>query len=63
MTLSLSPEMIDAAVLQLTSLIENAQMPDKVRDSGRKFVADLDQWSEDIKKGLVNGNIQPTATT
>lgn len=48
--MQLSPEMIDAAVIQLRGLMENAEgIPENVRESGKKFVDDLDAWSESLK--------------
>lgn len=46
----MSPAMIDAAVIQLKSVIDNAEdIPDEVRTSGTAFVESLDKWSEKMK--------------
>jgi hypothetical protein len=47
---NMSPEMIDAAVVQLKMLLDNVpDIPENVRESGKKFVSDLDTWSETEK--------------
>jgi hypothetical protein len=51
MDMTLTPEMIDAAVIQLRTLFEhNETIPEKVRNSGKTFIDDLDEWSESMKK-------------
>ena len=46
-----TPEMIDAAVIQLKMLFEHLSgVPEKVTKSGKEFVAALDEWSEELKK-------------
>jgi hypothetical protein len=53
---NLTPEMIDAAVIQLRMVMEHAEgIPDKVRASGTEFVNDLDNWSTEMK-AKKNGN-------
>lgn len=48
---NLTPEMIDAAVIQLRMVMEHAEgVPEKVRASGKTFVDDLDEWSSEMKK-------------
>ena len=48
--MKLTPEMIDAAVIQLRMIFENSEdVPQKVRESGKIFVDDLDAWSEQMK--------------
>jgi hypothetical protein len=49
--MNLSPEMIDAAVIQLRAIFEHAEnIPANVRDSGKIFLDALDTWSEEMKK-------------
>lgn len=46
-----TPEMIDAVVIQLRAVFEHADnVPDKVKASGKAFLDDLDEWSEEMKK-------------
>jgi uncharacterized protein (UPF0147 family) len=45
-----TPEMIDAVVIQLrTALLNNDKVPENVQESGKKFLEDLDNWSEGLK--------------
>lgn len=49
--MELTPEIIDAAVIQLKMIFEHAEgIPPEVRDSGKIFVDNLDAWSERLKK-------------
>jgi hypothetical protein len=49
--MNLTPEMIDATVMQLRTVMEHAEgIPDKVKESGKQFLNDLDEWSEQLKK-------------
>jgi hypothetical protein len=49
--MKIPPEMIDAAVIQLQSLFDAGEgIPENVCESGKKFVADLDAWSDQLKK-------------
>ena len=49
--MNLTPEMIDAAVIQLKMIFEHAEdIPPEVRDSGKTFVDNLEAWSERLKK-------------
>ena len=49
--MQMTPEMIDAAVMQLKMLFENSEtIPGKVRDKGKEFIDALDEWSESMKK-------------
>lgn len=49
--MTLSPEMIDAAVIQLSGLMESDDsIPQEVRDTGKAFVGALDKWSEKMKQ-------------
>ena len=48
--MQLTPDVIDAAVIQLRTLLQTADgIPEPVKESGTKFVNDLDSWSEDLK--------------
>lgn len=50
--MKISPEMIDAAVIQLRTVFElNEEVPADVRESGKNFLDKLDAWSERMKKG------------
>lgn len=50
--MKLSPEMIDAAVIQLrTVFLHEQDIPEKVRVSGKTFLDELDAWSEEMKAG------------
>lgn len=45
-----TPEMIDAAVIQLRMVFDNDDgVKEKVRLSGKQFLDDLDEWSEELK--------------
>jgi hypothetical protein len=49
--MNLTPEMIDAAVIQLRMVFEHAEnVPGDVRDAGKIFLDTLDAWSERLKK-------------
>lgn len=49
--MELTPEVIDAMVMQLRAVFEHASgIPDKVKASGLQFVKDCDEWSEEMKK-------------
>jgi len=49
--MNLTPEMIDAATIQLKMIFEHgADIPPEVRDSGMDFINKLDAWSERLKK-------------
>ena len=49
--MNLTSEMIDAAVIQLRMIFEHADnIPEDVKDSGKKFIDNLDAWSERLKK-------------
>lgn len=49
--MDLTPEMIDAAVIQLRMIFEHgANIPPEVRDSGKTFLDSLDAWSERLKE-------------
>jgi hypothetical protein len=48
--MDLTPEMIDAAVIQLRTIFEHAEnIPEDVRESGKNFLDKLDAWSERMK--------------
>ena len=48
--MNLSPEMIDAAVIQLRMLMENGEnIPEEVKATGAKFLDSLDAWSGKMK--------------
>lgn len=48
--MNLSPEMIDAAVIQLRMLMENGEnIPADVKATGTKFLDALDAWSSKMK--------------
>lgn len=50
--MKISPEIIDAAVIQLRTVFEhNEEVPADVRESGKTFLDKLDAWSERMKKG------------
>jgi hypothetical protein len=50
--MKLSPEMIDAAVIQLRTVFEhNEEVPADVKEAGTIFLDKLDAWSERMKKG------------
>lgn len=52
--MKMSPEMIDGFVIQLRSVFKSDDsIPEKVRKSGMQLVNDLDEWSEELKKGKV----------
>jgi hypothetical protein len=47
----MSPEMIDAAIIQLNTMIEVMPgIPDDVRATGKDFTTALDRWSEQKKR-------------
>lgn len=49
--MNLTPEMIDAAVIQLRAIFEHGEnIPPEVRDSGKVFLDNLDAWSERLKR-------------
>jgi len=49
--MNLTPEMIDAATIQLKMIFEHGEdIPPEVRDSGKTFVDALEAWSERLKK-------------
>ena len=53
--MDLTPEMIDAAVIQLRGIFATAEnIPDYVKEDGEKFLSSLDRWSEEKKKALAN---------
>ncbi len=46
----MTPEMIDAAIIQLETLLGNAPgIPDYVKEDGKKFVEALGKWSAEKK--------------
>lgn len=46
-----TPEVIDAMVMQLRAVFEHSEgIPEKVKESGSKFLADCDEWSTEMKK-------------
>lgn len=48
--MNLTPEMIDAAVIQLRSIFTHGEnIPEDVRESGKAFLDKLDNWSERMK--------------
>jgi len=48
--MKLTPEMIDAVVIQLRSVMQyNEDIPEDVRESGKVFLDKLDAWSERMK--------------
>lgn len=51
MELDFSPEAIDAMVIQLDTAFQMAgdKMPEYVKESGKEFIAKLNQWSEEKK--------------
>ena len=54
--MELTPEMIDAAVIQLRAIFEHAEnIPGDVRDSGSTFLDKLDAWSERMKAERAQG--------
>jgi len=54
---SLTPEMIDATTVQLKMVMEHAEgIPEKVRETGKAFVDELDAWSAEMK-AKKNGNV------
>jgi hypothetical protein len=49
--MKLTPEIIDAAVIQLRGIFEHADgIPENVKESGNTFLNDLDKWSDQLKK-------------
>ena len=49
--MKLTPEMIDAAVIQLRMIFEHGEdIPPKVRDTGKTFLDSLDEWSTGLKE-------------
>jgi hypothetical protein len=49
--MELTPEVIDAMVMQLKAVFEHSTgIPEKVKNSGLQFVADCDEWSDEMKK-------------
>lgn len=54
--MNLTPEMIDAAVIQLRAIFEHADnIPADVREKGGEFLNALDAWSEEMKKKALEG--------
>ena len=50
--MNLTPEMIDAAVIQLRAIFEHADnIPKDVKEAGKNFIDKLDAWSERMKAG------------
>lgn len=50
--MNLTPEMIDAAVIQLRGIFDTAEnIPEDVKESGRVFLNKLDEWSDRMKAG------------
>lgn len=48
--MKLTPEMIDAAVIQLRGLFDVSEdIPEKVKSTGTNFLDSLDEWSESMK--------------
>jgi hypothetical protein len=48
--MELTPEMIDAAVIQLRGIFDTAEnIPDDVKEAGKTFLDKLDAWSEQLK--------------
>jgi hypothetical protein len=48
----LTPEMVDSVIISLRSAFQTgSNIPDKVRESGTKFIDDLDKWSEEMRNG------------
>jgi hypothetical protein len=48
--MNLTPEMIDAAVIQLRAIFDHAEnIPADVKESGSTFLDKLDAWSERMK--------------
>ncbi len=48
--MNMTPEMIDAAVINLKMLFEHSEnIPSEVRDAGSKFVEALNKWSTALK--------------
>jgi hypothetical protein len=53
--MELTPEMIDAAVIQLRTLFQTAEnIPEEVAEAGKIFVDKLDAWSERMKASKVS---------
>lgn len=48
--MKISPEMIDAATIQLRGVFLQDDVPENVRESGGKFLDDLDAWATDMRK-------------
>jgi hypothetical protein len=49
--MQLTPEMIDALVMQLKQAITLAEhLPPKVQQTGQEFLAALDEWSDQLRK-------------
>ena len=47
---TMSPEVIDAAIIQLNTMLDTvAEIPGYVKESGKAFTAALDKWSEEKK--------------
>jgi hypothetical protein len=50
--MQLTPESIDALVMQLRFAMEHAEeIPARVKRSGKRFLSDLDAWSTAIREG------------
>lgn len=45
----MSPEMIDAAIIQLNGMLDNMPMPEYVKVDGKNFTESLDKWSTEMK--------------
>jgi hypothetical protein len=49
--MNLTPEVIDGMVMNLRAVFEHAEgIPEKVKESGLKFISDCDEWSTEMKK-------------
>lgn len=51
----ITPEMLDAAVIQFRMLLDNdPTIPADVKETGLPFMNSLDKWSEKMKQEKVN---------
>jgi hypothetical protein len=61
--MKVSSAAIDAAVIQLRAVFqENPDVPDNVRESGKKFLDDLDVWAEKLRESENAGTSSATVS-
>jgi hypothetical protein len=46
----LSPEMIDASIIQLNTMLDTMpNIPDYVKEDGKNFTESLDKWANELR--------------